>query len=364
MRCKSCDHTLWNLPGNTCPECGTLFSRSLYEFQPYAVIFKCPHCAQPYYGAGAKGHLVPPEFECQSCHNSITMESCVLLPVPGRELDAVAVGVPVPWTTEGSIFKRFWATCLSALISPRVLGLAISTHEPRLKRASTFFVAVVGLLLAVSLVCLFGQSALMVFALGAAGGPSSGSGGVAVPTTALFASQLGPGFLIGMITPIAYAMYIPIAAAVGALTFRMLGGDLMQETARVARTLPFARAMEILLWSSGTLLVSLVPCVGSFAAVWWVVSAAIMTSAFVTARASQAASARGAVAMVVGMVAPILVGCGVAAVGVYFLVASAMSSMVGSPSGGPNPFSMSPNASAPIVAPLAPEVEDEVEPQN
>ncbi len=331
MRCKSCDHILWNLPGNTCPECGTEFARRSYEFQPYAVIFKCPHCEQPYYGAGEKGHLVPSEFECQCCHQSITMDSCVLVPVPGREHDAVAVGVPVPWTTDAGIVKRFWDTCVAALFSPRVLGIAISAHEPRLKSALAFFAVVVGLSTCVSFICLAGQSLVTVVALGAAGGPSSGG---SLPVSTLIATQLGPGLVMGLVTPLLYGLYIPLAAAIATLVFRMFGGDGRDESVARNKSMSFARAVEILLWSSGSLLVSLVPCVGSIASIWWIISAVFMTSAFVASRASPAASSRSAWAMLLGMLSPIFLACGVGAVVAYFVFSSAMSGISGSSTSG------------------------------
>ena len=71
MRCKQCDYRLWNLTARRCPECGTPFLPSEFEFVPNSVQFCCPHCGQAYYGTDAKGHLVPPAFTCGRCGAAI-----------------------------------------------------------------------------------------------------------------------------------------------------------------------------------------------------------------------------------------------------------------------------------------------------
>ena len=354
MRCTSCQHALWNLTGNTCPECGTLFSRSQYDFQPYSVMFKCPSCAQPYYGAGEKGHLVPTEFECQGCHAHVSMESCVLVPVPGRENDAIASGVPVPWTTDAGFFKRLWDTTIAVLISPRSIGVAIAAHEPRLKSAFTFFVVVMGILFGVSLICIGGQGIFMFLMMG---GLASVFGGVsAMPSSVLLMSQLGPGLVMTMGAPLIYGSYVPVAAAIAIGIWRVFGGETGRDTQGGAN-LSFSRAVEILLWSSGTLLVSLVPCcIGYFAAIWWTVSAAIIASAFASARVRPSASGLGAWSMVIGMLAPLFVGCCGFGVAIYFvgLPTTAMFKGGVTTFNSSGTFSTSPN-----VAPLVPADEDE-----
>ena len=359
MRCKGCSHSLWNLTGNICPECGKEFTRAEFEFQPYSVMFKCPSCAQPYYGAGEKGHLVPTAFECTSCHHAIDMESCVLVPAKGREEDAVAVGAPVPWTTEASFFRRLWETSIAALVKPRSLGIAIAAHEPRLKSAMAYFGVVIGILLVISLVCAVAQGGFMMLMMGGLGGLGGGGGGApVVPGTFLLASQMGPGLILSVGMPLFYGIYIPISAAVAVVLWRILGGESTRESHQPP-TLTFVRAVEILLWSSGSLLVTLVPCVGSFASVWWIVSAAIVTSAFVGARLGAASTGKSAWSMVLGMLAPLLLICGgviafamvIAGMGMSSARASARANLSGA------------QAPAPMVAPAsAPEPEPVAEP--
>lgn len=83
MRCKVCDYRLWNLPSRACPECGTAFRPSDYEFTPNSVQFCCPHCNQPYFGTDQKGHLVPRAFDCVQCGRHIDMDQMVLRPGEG-----------------------------------------------------------------------------------------------------------------------------------------------------------------------------------------------------------------------------------------------------------------------------------------
>ena len=59
MHCRNCEYALWNLTTRECPECGTAFRPSEYEFVPQSVRFCCPHCDHPYYGTGEKGHIEP-----------------------------------------------------------------------------------------------------------------------------------------------------------------------------------------------------------------------------------------------------------------------------------------------------------------
>ncbi len=80
MRCKQCDYRLWNLRRRDCPECGSPFKPSDYEFVINSVRFCCPHCNQAYYGTGEFGHLVPIEFDCASCGTHIHMDETIVLP--------------------------------------------------------------------------------------------------------------------------------------------------------------------------------------------------------------------------------------------------------------------------------------------
>ena len=83
MRCKTCDYPLWQIRDRKCPECGSAFRPSDFEFTLNSVRFCCPHCEQAYYGTGANGHISPRTFACVSCAKVIDMDEMVLLPAEG-----------------------------------------------------------------------------------------------------------------------------------------------------------------------------------------------------------------------------------------------------------------------------------------
>ena len=111
MRCKSCDYPLWQLTDRLCPECGTPFLPSEHEFILNSVRFCCPHCEQPYYGTGEKGHLVPRTFACVKCAKFIDMDQMVLLPTEGVTERQTQVTV-VPWVErrDRGWFAAFFVT--------------------------------------------------------------------------------------------------------------------------------------------------------------------------------------------------------------------------------------------------------------
>ena len=82
MRCKQCDYALWNLRTRACPECGTPFAPSEYEFAANSVQFLCPHCEQAYYGTGVGGLPEPAAFNCAQCGQFVQLDEMVLRPRP------------------------------------------------------------------------------------------------------------------------------------------------------------------------------------------------------------------------------------------------------------------------------------------
>jgi hypothetical protein len=97
MNCRTCNYVLWNLKARQCPECGTPFRPSEFEFVPNSVRFCCPHCDQPYYGTTYKGHLSPAEFDCVNCGAHIHMDAMVLRPTEGVS-DEQTQAERLPWT--------------------------------------------------------------------------------------------------------------------------------------------------------------------------------------------------------------------------------------------------------------------------
>lgn len=78
MRCETCDYPLFDIRERTCPECGTPFRPSQFEFSHCGVRFCCLHCDQQYYGTGHRGHLVPKAFRCIRCNNDVNMNEMVV----------------------------------------------------------------------------------------------------------------------------------------------------------------------------------------------------------------------------------------------------------------------------------------------
>ena len=96
MKCRTCDYPLWNIAPGPCPECGSVFDPSEFEFPVGRVRFCCPHCDQAYFGDGDGGHLVPSAFECVGCGRSIDESECTVRPVEGYDEADLEVA-SVPW---------------------------------------------------------------------------------------------------------------------------------------------------------------------------------------------------------------------------------------------------------------------------
>ena len=83
MRCKHCDHVLWNQPApapgaqRVCSECGEPYQPGDFRFARGKVRFCCPQCDTGYYGTSAEGHLEPAAFDCVGCGRHLTMNDCV-----------------------------------------------------------------------------------------------------------------------------------------------------------------------------------------------------------------------------------------------------------------------------------------------
>ena len=127
MRCRTCDYRLWNLPSRQCPECGTPFLPTDYEFVPNSVQFCCPHCHQAYYGTDEHGHLAPVEFDCVSCSNRIHMDDMILLPTAGLEEEQTRVE-QMPW------LDRARRGVVRAWLSSVGMALVAGDHFPELRQ--------------------------------------------------------------------------------------------------------------------------------------------------------------------------------------------------------------------------------------
>jgi len=249
VRCKSCDYRLWNLRSRTCPECGTGFVPSDYEFTPNSVQFVCPHCDQSYYGTSADGHLVPVEFACVHCGRHVHMDEMIVLPTAGVQEEQTGPE-PMPWLDRRKHgVGRGWILSVGrAMVRPGRLIESVPV-ESSLPAAWWFTIMVhlpVFLVAAIPLLILprwIGR-----------GGPSLGAPYVVIVLFGTFAPALA--ILIW-----------------GAVVHGLLW--LLAEPAAGLR-----RTYQALCYSAGANVVMAFPCLGIyFGWIWWLVSAVIMVKA-------------------------------------------------------------------------------------
>lgn len=260
MRCKSCGYQLWDLTARTCPECGSGFRPSEFEFRPNAVRFCCPHCRQAYYGTDAKGHLVPRAFDCVSCGRRIDMDETILLPTEGmRDLATAAAGNP--WIEPGrrGLFRRWFDTAIMAMVRPTELARGTPDHTPLAK--AWWFAILTHLLITIASVVLVMTCIGAIFALAA----STGSGGMGTGGAGFMPMFLSQGIMQAAALP---------ATALAILLWIGSTHALLKITGPLAGTL--RTTTLAILFSSGAYALSLVPCVGWLAGIWWLVSAILM----------------------------------------------------------------------------------------
>ncbi len=261
MRCKTCDYTLWNLRSRQCPECGSAFKPSDFEFVTNSVRFCCPHCGQDYYGTGESGHLEPRSFDCVRCGTRIEMDEMVLLPTEGVAEERT-IPDEMPWLSKSRGFiSRWWKTALRGAAQPaRIIDL--TPPESSAASATWFLVVTQAVIALASVVTIFAFIVLMGFVAGAGGGPGTGA--------ALLGGVMG--VLIGVMGSVIGAIimaWLWIAVAHGLL---LVTGGTKNGIGRTAHAI---------LYTCGPMLVSAVPCVGWYfgwmiGGVWWCVAATIM----------------------------------------------------------------------------------------
>ncbi len=249
MWCKTCDYQLWNIKARRCPECGTPFAVSDYEFVPNSVKFCCPHCGQDYYGTGPRGHLDPPAFDCVSCSQPVTMDEMVLLPAEGLDAEQTRV-FRTPWLQRktNGWFGSWWSTVKMALFSPTKLmhGLA---PAPQPGEAIRFAVATYLFMMAVG--------AAIFTIIGLLGGMFAGSTpGDAMLLPMLVMGLYAAGLLIAVL----------ITASLAHLVLRITGG-----TAH-----GFGRTIEAACYAAGVSVLILTGCGTHLFWPWWLISATLM----------------------------------------------------------------------------------------
>ncbi len=268
MECKRCDYRLWNLKSRQCPECGTPFHVSDYEFVPNSVQFCCPDCGQAYYGTGPKGHLVPPRFACIQCGRSLHMDDMVLLPTEGLEEEQTQTFRPAWLDRKKRGVVRSWFSMVGvALTSPGRLIRAtpVDSSLP----AAFWFAVFTQFLISVGM--------LLPFFI--------------VPAVMLLATGSGPGGRLFAIAPVGAIMAAGALAIVPLLgLWGLLAHGLLRLTGPT-----FAgprRTCQALCYSSGANALTGIPCLGYYVGwIWWLVSAVVMVKEGQRVRGPRAAFA-------------------------------------------------------------------------
>ncbi len=254
MRCKNCQHNLWNQPApregelRACAECGTPYTLGEFEYQVGKVKFCCKHCGTAYYGTSERGHLEPHAFNCATCTTPITMEDCVAQPHDAKDDEAAMLFEPIPWLGEGALLARWWRTVTMGFSRNVEIHRRLNAQpQPAL---AIGFIAMHGWISSAVSAALAVVMVLGVVGVFTGGGYNMGLGGV-------IALQIA-SFLI-------YPLYLLWSAAIAAWCVSL---------SPAKDVLPFRRALEVILYSSGALIFSLIPVCGSFLGfLFWIVHA-------------------------------------------------------------------------------------------
>lgn len=255
MRCRTCDYQLWRTTRRACPECGTGYLPSEYRFEPAAVVFRCPHCQEGYYGTSPEGHLVPSSFECQRCGSAISMDAMSL--EPARGVDESETGPePNPWRERGRLgLGRAWLRSVMAILgrpTDFIQGLPATTPVSE----AVLFAGITAVLgAAVGLVFVaFGLVVQAYFT-----GRLAGAGMYAVLQLTLAAANV-------------------VFAIVATLIAGVVAHGILWALRGTQGTL--GRSLPAILYSYGatgaTNLIFFCPCVSLIAPVWWCVAMAAM----------------------------------------------------------------------------------------
>lgn len=317
MRCKTCDYPLWTIEARTCPECGSAFRPSDFEFRPGAVAFQCVHCRQSYFGTAETGHLIPREFDCVSCGKHIAMDKMVLVPAPGFS-DESASTPPNPWVQRGRIgFWRAWfRSVLGVLTKPAAFAKTLA-NEKGLGGSLSFLLVTTCLSAAIGIVIqLLVMVPMLLFTRAGGGGAPPFSLGMLIGQQALFV-------LLGIVVGVVLSC---LSALVSHLILWVLGGA--RESWRTTlRTLLYALG-----GTSAINMIACVPCIGVIGAVWWVVSASIMLR-----EAQRTSTGKAVTAVLLPVLAMFLLVFGFMVAGI-FMVRGAVAAAQARAAMAPNPI--------------------------
>lgn len=312
MRCLTCNYPLWNLPERVCPECGTAFKPTDFEFVPSACQFCCRQCMQPYYGTTWRGHLEPIEFACVRCQAHVHMDDTIVLPTAGVSEDRTLQGLN-PWIDPNrGAFGKFFSAIGYAMSKPVMMarGTPITAS---LGRAAVFAMLVNTLAYSI---CFGPQLLLMLL------GPGGGGGGLS-----------NAGAMMG---------FILISSILGMWVWGLFAHVILKCTGRTAGTL--RHTYLALYYAAGANTLSAIPCMGFLCGwVWWMISASIMLKEIQRVGGGRATAA--------AIVPPLLVVAGLVAFWIYIIAAAV--AVAGRTAGGGGGFPGGPTFTPPTSIVMA-----------
>lgn len=268
MRCKTCDYPLWQIKDRQCPECGTAFKPSEFEFNLNSVRFHCPHCDQVYYGTGPQGQLVPKSFACITCHTPVDMDDMILRPAD-NVTENQTVPPSVPWIDPRprNPFARFFGTMGMAIGNPNRLidGVPESSSPWR-----AFGYAAIQVIWQVIFSFNWWILSMFLFIGMTATGTSMGWGVAGTAAGTIIAA------------PIVLLLWTSVAHLVLKMTGPTAAG--------------IGRTMHATCYSAGNNFLAGIPCLGFYlgwaGALWWTI-----TAGFMLARAQKVSGLRAAFAV-------------------------------------------------------------------
>ena len=241
MRCKHCDHALWNQPvppegtERKCSECGAPYALADFEFARGKVKFCCLQCDKAYYGTSERGHLEPADFDCIGCGAHLTMERCVVRAHDmEREFEAMQLR-DLPWLepTDLGLFRR-WSRTANLSLSFRAGIAQRLVRSPQPLRAAGFVL----------------MNASIAYA---AGGLATGLAELVFGNRSLAGIDVYDAML---------AVAVLAGAVVATAMFVAIPGALCAGLTRKGEPIGFARGYEIAAYSTGALLLNVIPCCG------------------------------------------------------------------------------------------------------
>jgi hypothetical protein len=193
---------------------------------------------QTYFGTSEAGHLQPAEFQCVSCGNAVSMDSCIVRPHGTQTEQAVMAEAPIPWLVAGGVFGRFWGTVKLGFSSGPRIPKMMGAGDVRFA-ASLYFAVLSWVSNTVNV------AMALIFAVGS----NIFFGTAVIPQSAWSSGVLQVSLYI--MGPLWMLLSIAIAAWLASLPGKSDG-------------LTFSRCYSIICFASGGLILNLIPVCGGF----------------------------------------------------------------------------------------------------